>query len=301
MFDIIISNLKEELSAFGIDCLTNVPAKRLSLFRGGGNANLVCYPKNVPELETVYARTRGIPISVIANGSNTLIADGGYKGVLVSLKRLRGKDIGSGSVFAYAGEPLNALISECIKQKLGGLEELSGIPASVGGAVYMNAGAFRREIAELISEVTLFDTIEARTVRLSAAEISHSYRCGGIPPGCIVLSVRLDLLPECADACIRRDAVIARRKELHPTEPSLGSTFKKTETGIGAGYFIDKAGLKGVRIGGASISPKHANFIVNLANGTASDYLALANLAEATVKNKFGINLVREIKLIGME
>lgn len=302
MFDIIIDELKKAFAVGGIDYKTYVDAKHLSAYKGGGRAKLVVYPKTVEELEYVYSTTSGAPHTIIANGSNTLISDGGYDGLLVSLKRLCSPIETYGEyVVARAGVNLSAVISSAIASGLSGTEELSGIPASVGGAVYMNAGAFGREIGELVSEITLFDTKTKESYVLQEEDLTPSYRNGGIPNGTIITSVKLKLAYGSGNSAKRKEEILAKRKLLHPTEPSLGSTFKRTSTGIGAGYYIDKAGLKGVRVGGAEISVQHANFIVNKLNGTASDYLTLTEIAETAVKNKFGINLEREIKLIGTE
>lgn len=302
MFDIIIDELKKEFAVGGIDYKTYVDAKHLSAYKGGGRAKLVVYPKTVEELEYVYSTTSGAPHTVIANGSNTLIADGGYNGLLVSLKRLCDlPKIHGEYVVARAGTNLSAIISSAISSGLSGTEELSGIPTSVGGAVYMNAGAFGREIGELLSEITLFDTQTLESHVLTHANLVPSYRNGGIPNDTIITSVKLKLAYGSGNYAKRRDEILAKRKLLHPTEPSLGSTFKRTSTGIGAGYYIEKAGLKGAKAGGAEISRKHANFIVNKLNGTASDYLTLTEIAETAVKNKFGITLEKEIKIIGTE
>lgn len=302
MFDIIIDELKKAFDVGGISYKTYVDAKHLSSFKGGGRAKLVVYPKTVKELEYVYATTSGVPHKAIANGSNTLIADGGYNDLLVSLKKLCDPpEIHDKYVVARAGVNLNAVISSSIASGLSGIEELSGIPASIGGAVYMNAGAFGREIGELISEIALFDVQTLESYVLTDVNLSPSYRNGGIPDDAIITSVKLRLARGAENSAKRRDEILAKRRLLHPVEPSLGSTFKRTSTGIGAGYYIDKAGLKGAKAGGAEISRKHANFIVNKLNGTASDYLALTEIAETAVKNKFGITLEKEIKIIGTE
>ncbi len=302
MFDIIIDELKKAFAVSGILYKTYVDAKRLSAYKGGGTAKLVVYPKTVDELKYVCSTTSGIPRTIIANGSNTLIADGGYNGLLVSLKKLCAlPTIHDGYVVARAGVNLSAVISSAIGAGLSGIEELAGIPASVGGAVYMNAGAFGREICELVSEIALFDVQTSDSYVLTDENLSPSYRNGGIPNDAIITSVKLRLARGAENSAKRRDEILAKRRLLHPAEPSLGSTFKRTSTGIGAGYYIDKAGLKGAKAGGAEISEKHANFIVNKLNGTASDYLALTEIAETAVKNKFGITLEKEIKIIGTE
>ncbi len=306
MFDIII---KEKLAsvfraqtAFGMRVRLDVNAKFLSTYRAGGNVSLVSYPKTPKELLFAYESAEGLPVAVLGNGSNVLIPDSGYGGMAICTRLMSEDIVVSGNTIEIStGASLSRLIRCSTLSGLDGLEELSGIPATVGGAIYMNAGAFGREIAETLSRIELVDTISRKSYKLSASELHPTYRNGGLPKNVIISRATFTLSPSNADPDARVREIIQRRKALHPTQPSLGSVFRKPEGGVSAGYYIDKCGLKATRIGGAEISAKHANFIVNVGNGSASDYLRLAELAKSVVKRKFDVDLREEIRVLKTE
>lgn len=287
----------------GIKCRRSVTAKELSSYKGGGNVDLTIYPQAAKDLYSLYdaLRSEELPYYVIGGGTNTLISDNGYDGALISTKLLKGVWINGNSLIAGTAEKLPKLALLAAESSLSGLQRLSGIPGTIGGALVMNAGAFGAEIAENVATVTVFDIKSGKRLKLSAKDIPWGYRStGNVFKNMLITSVELLLMPSDKNAILSAMQTYKRiRRATQPTKPSLGSVFKKTADGISAGYYIDRVGLKGMKIGGAEISPVHANFIVNNGEGTAKDFLTLAEAAETAVKRKFRVALTREINVIG--
>jgi len=276
------------------------PLRRHGFYRLGGPAEAFAVISDAAALQRLMAT--GLPVTVIGNGSNLLVADAGVPGVCIRLKGDFLASEVSGDTVAAGGGLLNTVLLRRIdKAGLGGLGCLAGVPGTVGGAVRMNAGWSVGEIADrLLSADVILPSGEATT--LTAAQLGFSYRrAAGLPAGAVVSRVRLRLLKGAAvdeeRALVQR--YLARRKATQPLDkPSCGSVFKNPP-GDHAGRLIDASGLKGHTIGGAQISARHANFIVNLGGATAADVYALIRLARDTVLQEHGVRLEPEVHAIG--
>ena len=241
---------------------------------------------------------------VVGRGSNILVKDNGLEGLVIllggSLARVEEKETDDISVLAGAGLHLVELLSYCRSSGLGGLEFLSGIPGTVGGAVVMNAGAFGEEIASRVKEIHVVNTRGDLIVKDRSSELEFSYRKLNMEKGSVIVRVLFRLTSEAEGTVAKRISdYLKRKKESQPLEyPSAGSVFKNPPDDY-AGRLIEKAGLKGKKIGGAMISEKHANFIVNTGGAKAKDILDLMYLAQETVKKETGIQLEPEIRVVG--
>ncbi len=249
-----------------------------------------------------YLINEDIPYLVIGRGSNLLVKDAGIRGVVIHLSgSMAGIEYErrQGTVMAGAGLSIQELLSECRDRGLGGLEFLAGIPGTVGGAVAMNAGAFGNEVGERVEAIRGV-TPQGTAIQREKGELRFSYRNLELDPGTIITQVRIRLEPRPREAVSEGIAgYLRQRKALQPLDyPSAGSVFKNPVDDY-AGRLIEAAGLKGKRVGGAMVSEKHANFIVNTGGATASDILALMRLIQREVKRFSGIRLEPEIRIAG--
>ena len=285
------------------DVSLNVPLAPLTSFKIGGAAELFVRPNNLMELlNTLEILNKNhVPYFLLGAGSNLLIKDGGVRGAVVCLGD--GFDYAhakNGYILAGAAVSLAKLSAEAKNAELTGVEFASGIPGTLGGAIYMNAGAYGGEMKDVITEVTFIDD-DGRVKTLSGAECEFGYRTSVFTKGNkIIISAKLTLNKGNKDEIIAtmRD-LNARRKEKQPLEyPSAGSTFKRPE-GHFAGALIEEAGLKGYTIGGAQVSEKHAGFVINTGSATAKDVCDLIAHVQKTVKEKSGVTLEPEVKIIG--
>ena len=301
-------HIKQRIREIGGEAiLFDVPAREYTTFRTGGNVEAMYRAGNLQGLKHMVAflADEGIPYLVMGSGSNLLVRDGGFDGVAIildgSLASVEGCTVAEPSILAGAGLRVQKLVEYCAEKGLAGVEFMAGIPGTLGGAVAMNAGSWGKEIGEVISEVAVLTAggiVETRD-RLSLA---FTYRELDLPPGTIILNAKLGLRFDKPALIKKRVAsYLKQRKERFPLDmPSAGSIFKNPEGGY-AGRLIDAAGLKEKAIGGAMISPKHANFIVNTGKSSASDIVALMDLATVKVKEVFNIQLIPEIKVVGKE
>ena len=280
----------------------NESMKRHTSFRAGGEAAWFAIPESVQELNAVLraCEKANTPWYVIGNGSNLLVSDEGYPGVIISTEKFDKLEIDGKTVTAGAGVILSKAASMAYKSGLTGLEFAAGIPGSVGGACVMNAGAYGSEMKNVLKTVTVL-TKGGEVVTLPAEELELGYRTSVIPKaGYLVLEAEMELEegnPEEIKALM--DDLAFRRKDKQPLEfPSAGSTFKRPE-GYFAGKLIEDAGLKGFTVGGAQVSEKHAGFVINKGNAAASDIYALCKAVEQKVMEQFGVALEMEIKLLG--
>ena len=297
-----IKALIEALTQMGIDYKTNVSATELSLLKCGGVAKLVTYPKTAREIEEVVKLSKkfNVPFYLIGNGSNTLILDGGTSEIVISLNKFHHLFIRETGVVVSAGVKLPALSRKLAGLGYAGLEKLSGIPCSIGGATIKNAGCYGLDFSSCVKKVFCLNTITLKREVVPKKDIRYAYRSSGNSfLNRLILFVELELKKSDDNLLGIINDHAQKRKDSQPTEPSLGSVFLRCEDGISAGYYIDKAGLKGITAGGAMISTKHANFIVNAGKATAKDYMTLVALCESVVKNKFNVTLKREIDIIG--
>jgi UDP-N-acetylmuramate dehydrogenase len=274
----------------------------------GGRTDALVFPESVAELGKVVAmlRTEGIPVFFVGNGTNLIVRDDGFRGVIISTKGLRAVRIETrgedrAAILAEAGASLAEVVALTAKEALTGMEFCAGIPGSVGGGIRMNAGAYGSELKDVIESVSLLNG-EGRIKSCRRADLPFEYRNLTLPEGACVLSGVFDLARGSREAVEGRIREILRtRTGKHPLEyRNAGSIFKNPK-GMPAGKIIDEAGLKGARIGGAQVSEKHGNFIVNLGSATAKDICSLIEHVQKKVLEAKGIALEPEVKIIGEE
>lgn len=283
----------------GIPYKLDVEAKNCTSYRGGGRLQYVVYPTSSAHLSALSGiiNKSCCRYFVMGAGTNCLIKDGGYSGLVICTARLGGVAHNNCIITCGGGLPLPKAVALAAQHNLGGINALAGLPCSVGGAIYMNAGSFGTQISDVLDCVDCCSLITGECRRLQANSIPFTYRSsGGVLDNSIIYSATLRLAQN--NSGNPPSYYIQERASKQPKEPSLGCVFTNPPT-LSAGYLIDKVGLKGYRIGGAAISEKHANFIVNKGGGTAGDYIALMQLAKAMVYNEFKIELQQEIKILG--
>jgi UDP-N-acetylmuramate dehydrogenase len=299
-----------EITNFRGELQRNEPLSRHTSFAIGGPAELLAYPADRADLTTLLAEIgkQGAPFFILGGGTNILVRDGGFRGVVISLRRLAAIVVdreyrsvgGSYAVLsAEAGAPLSKLQIFAAEQGLTGLEFAAGIPGTVGGAIRMNAGTAAGEIGDIIESVTVLLSDGTLTVRAREA-LGFSYRTSNLAENEIVLDAKVVL---------RRDekekiktlvkGLLEKRKRYQPQGlPNAGSMFKNPQEAP-AGKLIETAKLKGKTVGGAQVSEKHGNFFVNRGNATARDVLELMEFVKQTVLDVHGVRLEPEIKIIG--
>lgn len=280
--------------------LTNELLSTHTTLRVGGKAKYFATPTNFAALSALIkkAREKKIAVKIIGNGSNLLVSDKGYNGLIISLKKFKGvKDLGGNFIRAYAGENLQTLINYSVRKNLSGLEELTGIPASVGGAVYQNAGAFSSEIKDSLYSVCVFTGDRVKT--LYNNQLDFGYRTSVFQNGlAIILSATFKLTEsDFISLSAKMNRILKIRKAKQPQGKTCGSTFQNPK-GISAGALIDGANLKGFSVGGAKISEKHANFIIN-ENGSAEDVYLLIKYVKKKVFDVYGVLLKEEVETVG--
>ena len=308
--------------------LENEPMSTHTSFKVGGPARYFVKAECMGDLKNALslAREKGLPYFILGNGTNLLVSDRGYEGVVISLAGEFSEivDLGSGKFKVGAGTPLGRFARHTLKQGYAGIHKLAGIPGTLGGAVYMNAGAYGQEIGNCCTQVTVLDN-DGNIRELPATDCGFGYRQSifnrkeipgqaGNDKGAKIILAAAFLLQETAssgktvaDLETELAECMAKRKATQPLNmPNAGSTFKRLEVGAAAtptqvapGYYIEQAGLKGYRIGGAQVSILHANFIVNVGSATAQDIKNLSEHVQSKVTEKFGITLQREIILLG--
>ncbi len=299
----MLNKYAEALKNSLIECRENEPLSLHSTFSIGGNAKLAVFPKTTEQL--IYSVREAISLgrkySVIGNASNVLFSDLGFDGAVIFTSGCKGTSIEGNLIDAECGASFTHLSALAARNSLSGLEFAYGIPGTVGGAVYMNAGAYGKEVSDVLVSSTMLDTSSGEIKTLHAKDHGFGYRtsiyCQN--EALIILSASFELSSgkknEIRD---RMEDLMHQRKEKQPLElPNAGSTFKRPE-GYFAGKLIEDAGLKGFSFGGAQISEKHAGFIVNTGGATANDVLRLIEHTKETVLNKFGVELECEIKYI---
>ena len=276
------------------------PMDKHTTFRIGGKAGVFVVPATEAELAFALAEYPGA--AIIGGGSNLLVSDDGVDAVICTsgLKDIDIREADGGGMFVTvgAGYALTALSRFAYRQRLGGLEFAFGIPGSVGGSVVMNAGAVGGEVKDVLNSARVF--FGGSFQEIPAAGMGLSYRSSRLPDGAVIVSATFALQPGNSEEILERmKRGIEARKQSQPLGyPSAGSVFKNPP-GDFAGRIIDSLGLKGLRVGDAQVSPRHANFIVNVGKATATQVLALVEKVEQTVLHKAGIQLEREIRLLG--
>jgi len=279
------------------------PLRAHTTLRIGGPVDALCWPTGADGVQRLcaLAHQRGWPCRALGGGSNLLVRDGGVRGLLIATARLRRLErAGERDVRCEAGVPTAKLLKQATAWALGGLEFLAGVPGTVGGGLIMNAGTSLGELKDVTHEVSSVQPDGELKVR-DAAACGFRYRGSDLQGG-IVVGARLRLQPATRDAIEARIAAQRERRAGREPKgvPTAGSFFKNPP-GDFAGRLIEQAGLKGKRVGGAEVSWVHANWIVNRADATAADMLALMRLCQETVAAKFGVTLEPEVHVVGEE
>lgn len=279
------------------------PMKNHVTFRVGGPADFFVTPKNYEELSGVLkcCAKYEMPCYIMGNGSNLLVSDQGYRGVVIQLfRQLNGIQCEGNVIRAQAGALLSAVANRALEEKLTGFEFAAGIPGTLGGACVMNAGAYGGEMKDVLKSVTVL-TREGERITLQKNELELGYRTSIIAKkDYIVLEAEIEL--EAGDAEEIKavmDDLKERRTTKQPLEyPSAGSTFKRPE-GYFAGKLIQESGLQGFQVGGAQVSEKHCGFVINKDQATAADIAELIRQVQDRVEEKFGVRLETEVKRLG--
>ena len=298
------NNLKKEKlrSIVNGTILFDEPMSKHTSYRIGGPALAYVAPKDKEDLKSILTHSKkiNIPTFFIGSGSNLLVSDDGINGIVISLgKSFKKLQINKNKVFAETGVILGRIVKECVKNNLSGIESLVGVPGTLGGALIMNAGAFGGEISNFLESVTVI-TMNGEEKTYKQNDIKFDYRNSSFAKDEILINANFKFLESSAEKVTKNKLKASGgRKASQPLQfRSAGSVFKNPKEGA-AGYFIDKAGLKGTRSGDAEISSIHANFFINHGSATANDIINLINLARKKVSEKFGIILDLEIKTLG--
>lgn len=279
------------------------PMKRRTTFRIGGPAEVFCMPESFNEIRRVLeiCKEEKLPYFILGNGSNLLVSDKGYRGVVIQLDRNYGEiRVEDTEIYASAGALLSTIAVTARRASLTGFEFAGGIPGTLGGAVVMNAGAYGGEMKDVLRKVTVMDQ-NGEIFEIPVEKLEMGYRTSVIKTaGYIVLGAVLSLKKgdiEEIKALTRK--LSEQRTSKQPLEyPSAGSTFKRPE-GYFAGKLIMDSGLRGYRVGGAQVSEKHCGFVINTGDATAEDVCSLMKHVTETVYEKFGVTLEPEVKFLG--
>lgn len=284
--------------------LINEPLKYHTYTKMGGVADLFIIPSSYEETAFVvrYAYEQDIPLTLLGNGSNLVVRDGGIRGIVLSFEKLTEISVEGHELVAQSGAAIIEASRVAYAHQLSGLEFACGIPGTIGGALIMNAGAYGGEVKDCLHSATVL-TRQGELLNISHDELELGYRTSCFSKKEYIILEGRFALTEGEPALIKEvmDDLTHKRETKQPLEyPSCGSVFKRPE-GYFAGKLIQDSDLQGTRIGGAEVSRKHAGFIVNVENASATDYIALIRHVQETVQEKFGILLETEVKIIGEE
>lgn len=280
----------------------NKPLKNHTYTRLGGNADYFVTPVTYEQIAQIVklANDIDIPFTLLGNGSNLIIRDGGIRGIVMYLGELSDIKVDETKIIAQSGALIADVSKFALSNHLSGLEFACGIPGSIGGALFMNAGAYGGEIKDILEKAVII-TREGELLTLNADELDLDYRTSNIPKnGYIVLEAIFSLKKgKYDDIKAVMDDLTFKRESKQPLEyPTCGSVFKRPP-GYFAGKLIQDSGLQGTQIGGAQVSLKHAGFIINKDGASADEYISLIKHVQAVVKEKFGVDLEREVRIIG--
>lgn len=275
---------------------------RHTSLKTGGEARYLAFPENLTQIMVLLeaARSEGVPIAVVGSLTNMLISDEPFDGLIMAMSHLKGITIKGDLLTAYSGEMLDYVINRAIEHNLTGLEQLGGIPGTIGGAVAGNAGAYGRQIADVFFYADCVD-FNGNLKRFPSYIDRFSYRTSPFTEGHIIISAAFRLSPSRNTVAARKIKEEYRRERSEKGQyqyPSAGCIFRNPE-GYSAGRLIDECGLKGRTIGGALVSEAHANFIVNKGGATSRDIYELSQLVRDEVKKQKDIDLEYEIRLLG--
>ena len=296
-----MDKLKNYLIDKNITFTADKNASEFTSFRIGGSCFAV-YPANESELISTagFCKDNGIRFIVIGCGSNVLFSDKGYEGAVIMTQSINSVTVKDETVTAGCGAPLISVCKAALKNSLSGVEFAYGIPGSVGGAVFMNAGAYGGEMKDVVKSVRAYSVSDGNIIELSTEECDFGYRssvfsCGGY----IILSAEMKLKKaDKYEIKAVMDDLLGRRKSKQPLNyPSAGSAFKRYP-GRYTGQMIEAAGLKGYTVGGAQVSEKHAGFIINKGGATAADVIKLIDYIKQIIKEREGVEIETEIRVI---
>ncbi len=283
-------------------CFMNESLKKHTTYGIGGPADLMIFPKSKQDLIKVIEiiNENKIQLTILGSGSNVLVSDNGIRGAVISLKNsLKQIEVDENILYAECGTMLGKIVKHAVKNNLIGLENLNGVPGTLGGALIMNAGAWGGEISENLIHVEVINS-KSEIQKIQKKDLNFSYRQSSFNKDDILLSAKFNLKK--ADKDIIKENFIeaqsGRKKSQPLNKRSAGSLFKNPKNNS-AGKLLDEAGLKGFSIGDAKISEKHANFFINDGDATSKDMLMLIKKAHKEVKDKFNVNLSLEVKLMG--
>lgn len=278
------------------------PLKKHCSFGVGGPADYYCEAKNIKELTDLikFSKKARIPYLIIGAGTNILFDDKGFRGIVIKMN-LKNIKIQNSKIIADAGASISALIQESLKNNLQGLEKWAGLPGTVGGAVAGNAGCNGLEIKDILVKAKLLNPLTGKIKEVNNKYFKFKYRESILKKsGEILISAAFELKKAKSIENFKKilKEILSSRLKKQPFGPSAGSFFKNPSAQKPAGFLIEKAGLKGKKIGNAQISEKHANFIINLGNASSKDILSLARLIQKTVKKAFKITLKPEVQIL---
>jgi UDP-N-acetylmuramate dehydrogenase len=284
------------------DYKVNEPLAPYTSFKIGGPADLIVFPKHGLALATVLhsAWRNKVPVLVFGNGTNMLVSDRGFRGVVIKLAEgFRSIEFSGTKVVVNAARSLPKFVNACMERGLTGMEWAVGIPGTIGGALVMNAGAYGGQMSDVVKSVYGY-LPDGDFQELPSKDIHFDYRHAEYPKGFVITGCILKLRPGRKQAIKRTmEQWLARRAANQPlSQPSAGCIFKNPPNDS-ARRLIGVAGMRGMRVGGAQVSSKHANFIVNRGGATARDVLALSRMVQAAVAKELGVRLVPEVRLIG--
>ncbi len=299
-----LNHLKGEFKKANINFLENEPMHRHTSFKIGGAADVFVNIGSREEFARVFSlcKEENVPVTILGKGSNLLVSDKGIEGVVICLENLNKMTVSGEKITVGAGANLAALCTFAANEGLSGLEFAFGIPGSVGGAVFMNAGAYGGEMKDVLESVTAVNS-HGEIFTLFGDELCLSYRSSAFQKnGATVIEAVFKLKKgNTEEIKASMTEIMKRRKDKQPLEfPSAGSTFKRPE-GYFAGTLIEECGLKGFSVGGAQVSVKHAGFVINKGGATANDVLCLIKKVQETVSRKTGVTLEPEVIFIGRE
>ncbi|MEE0741073.1 MAG: UDP-N-acetylmuramate dehydrogenase [Emergencia sp.] len=282
---------------------TYVEMKDYTSFKTGGRATEMIMPASAWELQGIIMELteQNMPYHVIGNGTNTLVTDPGYHGTIIKMDEAMSEiKVKGDRLICQAGALMRDVAQVALENELTGFEFASGIPGSIGGAVFMNAGAYDGEMKDIVDTVSLVSPDGEYMRSMYGDKLDFGYRYSKVQETKeIITAVTLKLKKGDRKEIEEKMKELAeQRAEKQPTEPSAGSFFKRPE-GHFAGKLIDEAGLRGVSVGGAQVSEKHCGFIVNKGGATTSDIIELMHLVQNTVEDKFGVKLEPEVRIIG--
>ena len=299
MIETVMNEINNETASL---CLINESLKKHTTYGIGGPADLMIFPKSKQDLIKVVEiiNKNKIQLAILGSGSNVLVSDNGIRGAVISLKNsLKQIEVDDNILYAECGTMLGKIVKHAVKNNLIGLENLNGVPGTLGGALIMNAGAWGGEISENLIHVEVINS-KSEIQKIQKKDLNFSYRQSSFNKDDILLSAKFNLKK--ADKNIIKENFIeaqsGRKKSQPLNKRSAGSLFKNPKNNS-AGKLLDEAGLKGFSIGDAKISEKHANFFINDGDASSRDMLMLIKKAHKEVKDKFNVNLSLEVKLMG--